>query len=63
MAQLQSSDDDHADQKEVLLWAEKYFGSEKWPMWKGIACHIMESGQTLDAAEGQPGMLILTMSS
>lgn len=35
LAQLQSSDSDHADSTEVLSWAEKYFGPDKWPMWQG----------------------------
>ena len=37
LALLQSADEDHADTAEVLKWAEKYFGSEKWQKWKGTA--------------------------
>ena len=35
LALLQSADEDHADTAEVLKWAEKYFGTEKWQKWKG----------------------------
>lgn len=37
LALLQSADEDHADTAEVLKWAEKYFGSEKWQKWKVAA--------------------------
>ncbi|DBB01084.1 hypothetical protein WJX77_011591 [Trebouxia sp. C0004] len=37
LALLQSADEDHADTAEVLKWAEKYFGAEKWQKWKVAA--------------------------